>query len=107
LNWIFPDRSELTVTVSPTEGVPLILVLPVVVWPSLWRQCAWAVGLFLSIVSARYVALVQGPEGEPFSCLARVATDLVFLGGVVSVAALLLLALKAAGFIWLAWGGPG
>jgi hypothetical protein len=107
LRWIFPARSELTVTLAMADVPPLSLVLPVIIWPSFWRQCVWAVGLIITIVSARYVALVQRPDGDPFSCLTQVATDLVFLGGVAGVAALLWLGLRAGALVWLLSGGPG
>jgi hypothetical protein len=106
LGWILPARSQLTLTVASAGASLLTLSIPVVIWPSFQRQSFWAVGLFFTVASTRYLALIQGPEGAPLACLARVATDFWYLLEAAAVALGLLLCLRAAGLFWLAWGGP-
>jgi hypothetical protein len=104
LGWILPARTQLTVILASTGAAVLNLTLPVLIWPSFWRQCAWAVGLFFTVVSTRYLALIQWREGTPLECLARVATDLSYLIEAAAVGVGLLLCLRAGGLLWLAWG---
>jgi hypothetical protein len=106
LGWILPARTQLTVTLASAGSALLTLALPVVIWPSFWRQSVWAIGLFFTVASTRYLGLIQRSDGTPLACLARIATDAWYLFEAAAVAVGLLLCLRAVGLLWLAWGGP-
>jgi len=106
LRWILPAQTQLTVTLASSGAVLLTLTLPVVVWPSFWRQCRWAVYLFFTVVSTRYLTLIREPDGAPLASLVRVATDLSFLFEASALAVVVLLCLKVATLWWLTCGAP-